>query len=232
MILLFDFFKSLLGSDAKRMQKNPFRGALEGSGLGQVTDFDDFKYPFRSSGHQILQDRKKLQKTKKFGLDEGLEECGLRFGLGANLWALEPKNWFSAFVIKRLGRALHTKLSGLIQGSLFGYKAQTLSKYVHLTPWMPLIMKNWAKSVLNSVYMGWVEVSQDRSFVCWGSKTLERRLHSWIWAGFLDHRGPSVAWQALSQADITRSFCRLGFHSCKSSTKENFVSNFTSTMWF
>ena len=24
---------------------------------------------------------KKLQKTKKFGLDEGLEECGLRFGL-------------------------------------------------------------------------------------------------------------------------------------------------------
>ena len=71
------------------MQKNPFWGALEGSGLGQVPDFDDFKYPFPSSGHQILQDRKNFRKQKSLALMRAWRSAAsdLVYELICGLWS-------------------------------------------------------------------------------------------------------------------------------------------------
>ena len=73
----------------KKLPKNPFPGALEGSGFGQVPDFDDFKYPFRSSGHQILQDRKNFRKQKSSALMRAWRSAAsdLVYELICGLWS-------------------------------------------------------------------------------------------------------------------------------------------------
>ena len=55
---------------------------------------------------------KRGQKTKNVPLDEIYLECGLRFELESFVWALEPKNWFLAFLPCGEGR---TFLGGFLE---------------------------------------------------------------------------------------------------------------------